>query len=81
MPDDEKAAVFYFASNHSSSHAGQIMAKAVADELGLPISGRSIPMLKNTRSPAIVIASPKMGAYAGGLAAQGVINLFAGKGE
>ncbi len=81
LPYDGEAAVFYFASAHSSSHAGQIVAKAVAEELHLSTAGRAIPMLKNTRSPAIVIATAPLGARVGGSAAQGIINLFADPGE
>ena len=56
------------------------MAKAVAEELHLSTAGRAIPMLKNTRSPAIVIAAEPLGARIGGQAAQGIINLFADPG-
>lgn len=77
LPYDGETAVFYFASVHSISHAGQVMAKAVAEELHLSTAGRSIPMLKNTRSPAIVVAVAPLGARVGGHAAQGIINLFA----
>jgi len=80
LPDEEGAAdpaIYYFASSHSTSHAGELLAKAVGDELQLPHRGRATPMLKNTRSPAIVVASEKLGAQIGGQAAQGVINLFA----
>jgi len=81
MPDDGEEAVFYFESEYSTSHAGKIMAKAVAEGLGLSPSGRATPMLKNTRSPAIIIASAKLGAKVAGKAAQGIINLFADPGE
>ncbi|NND03446.1 MAG: hypothetical protein HKN91_11725 [Acidimicrobiia bacterium] len=80
MPDEEgtgEPAVYYFSSSHTSSHAGALLAKAVAEELLVPCRGRATPMLKNTRSPAIVIAPDKLGAKTGGQAAQGLINLFA----
>ena len=72
-----ESAVYYFASSHSSSHAGELLAKAVGAELDLVPRGRATPMLKNTRSPAVVIATSDLGAKVGGQAAQGVINLFA----
>ncbi len=75
--EDDQAAVFYFESEYSRSHAGELMAKAVSDELGISSSGRATPMLKNTRSPAIVIAASALGERVGGQAAQGIINLFA----
>jgi len=70
-------AVYYFASSHSSSHAGQLMAKAVGDVLELPPTGRATPILKNTRSPAIIVASDELGSHLAGRVAQGIINLFA----
>ena len=80
MPDESGAAdpaVYFFASSHSTSHAGELLAKAVGEELQLPHRGRATPMLKNTRSPAIVVAAEKLNAQVGGQAAQGLINLFA----
>jgi len=79
-PDEQgggKPAVYYFASSHSRSHAGQLLAKAVGEQLGLPPKGRATPMLKNTRSPAIVVAADQLGSLLAGQAAQGIINLFA----
>ena len=76
MPREEEA-VYFFSSSHSSSAAGASLAHEVAACLGVRAKGRSIPMLKNTRSPAIVVAVAPMTARVGGKAAQGVINLFA----
>ena len=79
-PDEQgggKPAVYYFASSHSRSHAGQLLAEAVGEQLGLPAKGRATPMLKNTRSPAIVVAADQLGSLLAGQAAQGIINLFA----
>lgn len=84
LPDEEgeaEPAIYYFASRHSTSHAGELMAEAVADELKVTSRGRATPMLKNTRSPAIVVAVDKMGAAIGGQTAQGMINLFADANE
>lgn len=81
LPRDETDAVYYFSSQHSRSDAGARIADAVAHVLGVESAGRSIPMLKNTRSPAIVIAVADMDAYTGGKAAQGIIDLFAGPKE
>jgi N-acetylmuramoyl-L-alanine amidase len=57
VPPDGVEGVFYFASEHSKSAAGETIATAVADRLGLSPLGRATPMLKETRSPAIVIAT------------------------
>ena len=76
-PRDEDPGVWFFASTHSHSAAGESMAKAVAHTMGLDIVGRAIPMLKDTRSPAVVIATDPLDGTTGGFAAQGLINLFA----
>jgi hypothetical protein len=73
----EEQAVYYFSSAHSSSAAGASIAAEVAACLGVETRGRSIPMLKNTRSPAIVVAVTPMDEQVGGRTAQGLINLFA----
>jgi hypothetical protein len=67
----------YFASPHSKSSAGQALSKSIAATVGVAPLGRAIPMLKNTRSPAVVIAVAALDEKIGGAAAQGVINLFA----
>lgn len=80
LPDESgsgESAVYFFASSHSSSHAGELLAKSIAAELTVGHKGRATPMLKNTRSPAVVVAVEPLGARVGGLTAQGVINLFA----
>lgn len=80
MPDElgeGESAIYYFASSHSTSHAGELLAKAIGTELRLPHRGRATPILKNTRSPSVVIAAEQLGARVGGQAAQGLINLLA----
>jgi len=74
---DELPGVLYFASAHSHSAAGEQLARAVAKQLRVEPSGRAIPMLKDTRSPAIVVAIEPMDGAVGGAAAQGLIDLFA----
>ncbi len=73
----EEPGVLYFASAHSHSEAGEHLARAVAAQLGLVARGRAIPMLKDTRSPAIVVTMKPMNASVGGSVAQGLIDLFA----
>ncbi|MDJ0953241.1 MAG: peptidoglycan-binding protein [Acidimicrobiia bacterium] len=74
---DDGAGVFFFASELSSSQAGRALAELVAARLDIPHGGRAIPMLKNTRSPAVVVAldalsEPEMTAIA-----QGLVDLYA----
>ena len=70
-------AVHYFASSLSSSRAGETLAKRVAAHLGVEISGRAIPILKNTRSPAVVVAVSEVDERAVGAVVQGLMDLFA----
>ena len=56
VPSDGVEGVFYFASEHSHSAAGQAIAEAIGERLAIPTMGRATPMLKETRAPAIVIA-------------------------
>lgn len=76
-PGSDGACVSYFASAHSTSSAGEHLARAIADRLGIPIHGRAVPMLRNTRSPAVVVATTPLDETTGGRVAQGVIDLFA----
>lgn len=76
-PRDGVAAVFFFASAHSHSAAGEKIALAVANAVGLPTSGRSVPMLQDTRPPAIIVATSPMDASVGKAAAAGISDLLA----
>ena len=77
QPETDVPGVLYFASAHSHSAAGQIMAQDVADCLDVSIHGRSIAMLKDTRPPAVVVTLEPMTERTGGRTAQGIINLYA----
>lgn len=77
LPRDSDAGVFYFASEHSSSSAGEALAASIARLLGLPHAGRAIPILKNTRSPAVAVAAPRLDEATTTMIAQGLIDLFA----
>lgn len=72
-----KPAVYYFATKHSHSSAGLALAEAVAAVIGVETKGRSIPMLKDTRAPSIVVSVEDLDEKTGGAVAQGIINLFA----
>lgn len=77
LPGSEDPRVFYFESTLSHSPAGKRLAAAVADCLGLDIAGRTVPLLKDTQAPAVVVATEPLDGTVGGRAAQGLINLFA----
>lgn len=73
----EGPGVYYFASQHSSSSAGAALASHVGSLLGVEPGGRAIPILKNTRSPAVVVAVTEFDEPTVEAVAQGVMDLFA----
>lgn len=75
---DGDDAVFYFASQHSSSRAGEELAKALALTVGGRVEGRASAMLKETRAPAAVLALRTLDEKAGLAAADGLAQFFAG---
>ncbi len=77
VPLDGDEAVCYFRSEHSRSEAGMAIATAVAERLHLPTAGRTIPLLKNTRSPAIVVSVTDMDHSVGARVADVIASLYA----
>jgi N-acetylmuramoyl-L-alanine amidase len=77
LPLDGRPGVFYFASELSKSHAGEALADRIGGLLDVARSGRAIPILKNTRSPAVVVAVPDPDERVATGIAQGLISLFA----
>lgn len=69
--------VFYFASQHSHSAAGEKLATAVATALDLTCLGRAVPMLRDTRAPAIVVAAAEVTADVARRVAASIIALLA----
>ena len=74
--DDDTGAVHFFASDMSKSTAGEAVATSIGNRLGVPTSGRAIPMLKNTRSPAVVVALPDFSATETTAIVQGLLDLY-----
>lgn len=56
MAGNGDEAVFFFASQHSTSAAGEMISTALAERLGFPTAGRAIPILRETRAPCVVIS-------------------------
>ncbi len=77
VPIDGDEGVFYFSSERSRSEAGMAIATAVAERLGLPTAGRTMPILKATRSPAIVVSIAGMDHSVGTRVAEVVTSLYA----
>ena len=51
--------VFFFGTDRSSSPAGRVLAESLGHRLGVPVEARATPILRETRSPAVVIAVAK----------------------
>jgi N-acetylmuramoyl-L-alanine amidase len=69
--------VYYFASEHSSSRAGQALADAIARAVGARVEGRAFALLKETRAPAAVVALRSLNEKTGLAVAQGLNQFFA----
>ncbi|HEX6220215.1 MAG TPA: peptidoglycan-binding domain-containing protein, partial [Acidimicrobiia bacterium] len=74
---DEDDSVYYFASEHSSSQAGQALASAIALTVGGRVEGRASAMLKETRAPAAVVALRNLDEKSGLAVAEGLSQFFA----
>jgi len=74
---DGEDCVFYFASEHSSSRAGEALANAIALTVGGRVEGRASAMLKETRAPAAVVALRAMDEKTGLAVAEGLNQFFA----
>ena len=77
MPSDGHEGVFYFGTSLSTSDAGRAIASHLAPRLSLEALPRAVPILKETRSPAVVVAADPFTADAGSLIAGALIDLYA----
>ncbi len=76
MPYADGQGVFFFASPHSRSEAGASLAVVVAAELGLPVDGRAPAILKETRAPAVLVATDRLDAECGSRVIEALERLF-----
>jgi N-acetylmuramoyl-L-alanine amidase len=74
-PDGEDY-VFYFASEHGTSAAGELLARSIAAVAGGQVEGRASAMLKETRAPAAVVSRGKLDEEVGYAVADGLITFF-----
>lgn len=72
----DRPGVFYFDSGRSSSPAGKAMAHFVTVTTGLDPGGRSLPILRGTRAPAIVVSAPALGGELAEAVVEGVVSFF-----
>ena len=73
----EQPGVFYFRTEHSSSEAGEALAREIAGRLGMKSHGMATPMLKETRAVAVVVSAPVLDEKVGRETGQGLQVLFA----
>lgn len=59
-PGTDVAAVYYFASAQSHSEAGSAIAAGLAARLGVRAVGRTMPLLRVTRAPAVLVSLPHL---------------------
>jgi len=68
--------VFYFASEHGTSAAGELLARSIAAVAGGQVEGRASAMLKETRAPAAVVSRGKLDGEVGYAVADGLTTFF-----
>ena len=73
---EEADCVFYFASEHSRSGAGEELAGAIAASAGGRVEGRASAMLKETRAPSAVVAHRALDEKLGLAVAEGLETFF-----
>lgn len=82
VPQDGDEGVHYFESEHSISEAGRAIATVIADRLGIESAGRAMPMLKETRAPAVLVALRSMSRRTGRVVAHAIAHVYeAGVGQ
>lgn len=72
LPRTDVPGVYFFASPLSHSEAGEELAAQIAGRLGLSAVGRVMTILQETRSPAIVVAAPRLDESLGAAVANGL---------
>jgi N-acetylmuramoyl-L-alanine amidase len=74
--DDE--GVYYFHSEHSRSEGGMEIASRLAERLDVAPQGKTLPMLKETRSPAVIVALRSMNRRTGRVVANSLAAMYEG---
>ncbi len=74
--DDE--GVYYFHSEHSRSEGGIEIATRLAERLDVTPQGKTLPMLKETRSPAVIVALRSMNRRTGRVVANSLAAMYEG---
>jgi N-acetylmuramoyl-L-alanine amidase len=75
---NEDEGVYYFHSEHSRSEGGMEIATRLAERLDVTPLGKTLPMLKETRSPAVIIALRSMNRRTGRVVANSLAAMYEG---
>lgn len=76
LSDNGRDEVYFFASEHSRSEAGLLLAGQIAERLQCRVAGRATPMLKETRAPAVVVSRLHLDERTGTAIVEGVEGFF-----
>ena len=76
LPGADRPGVFYFDSGRSRSAAGEALASFITVTTGLREGGRSLPILRGTRAPAVVVSAPRMDAALAQAVVKGTTEFF-----
>jgi N-acetylmuramoyl-L-alanine amidase len=76
ITESDDAGVYSFESPRSRSEAGARLGDAVARRLGLERRGRATAILRETRSPAIVVSVPQLDSEIGRRVVEGIESFF-----
>ena len=79
--NEDTDCVYFFGSEHSSSAAGELLAKSVASETGAAVEPRASAMLKETRAPAVVVSRHHLDEAVGKAVVTGLVGFFATAGS
>jgi hypothetical protein len=75
---DEEEGIYYFHSEHSRSEGGMEIATRLAERLNVAPRGKTLPMLKETRSPAVIVALRSMNRRTGRIVANSLAAMYEG---
>ena len=73
---EETEGIYFFESAHSRSEGGREIASLLAERLGIERQGRTLPMLKETRCPAVIVALRSINRRTGRVVANTLASLY-----
>lgn len=73
---EETEGVYFFESSHSRSEGGREIALLLSERLGIESRGKTLPILKETRSPAVIVALRSINRRTGRVVANTLASLY-----